>query len=136
MIGIYHLTDDQGISDDVKGVFNTIDQVISHYKSDELHLRDRVKLRVGDEHIETTVGRVVYNAILPEKVRFVNETVGKKGLKKILDRIFDAYGREEMVRTADALKDKGFKYATLSAVTMNIFDLHLPEEKEEILSAA
>lgn len=76
------------------------------------------------------------NNILPEKARFVNETAGKKTLKKILDVIFDLYGREEMVRVADDLKDLGFKYATLSAVTMNIFDLRVPEEKKELLHSA
>jgi DNA-directed RNA polymerase subunit beta' len=78
---------------------------MSHYFCDELHLRDRVKLWVRDEHIETTVGRVIFNNALPEKARFLNHTVDKRGLKKVLDRIFDLYGREEMVRVADEIKD-------------------------------
>lgn len=78
---------------------------MNHFKSSEIGIKDRILLRHGDAHIETTVGRVVLNNVLPEKARFVNETVGKKGLKKILDVIFDIYGREEMVRVADDLKD-------------------------------
>jgi DNA-directed RNA polymerase beta' subunit len=53
-----------------------------------------------------------------------------------LDQIFDLYGKEMTVSVADALKDRGFKFATLSAVSMNIFDLHVPSEKGELLQTA
>lgn len=133
VLGVYYLTDESGGDDKIKGKFSTIDEVMNAFRSDHLHIKDKVVLKVGNEHIETTVGRVVFNSILPEKVRFINEKVVKKGLKKILDRIYDLYGREETVQTADALKDWWFAYATHSAVTMNIFDLIIPEQKEEIL---
>lgn len=107
-----------------------------HYYAEDLTIKDSVLLQVDGKHIETIVGRVVFNALLPEKVRFINEKVTKKVLKRILDKIFDIYGREAMVDVADALKDRGFIYATHSAVTMNIFDLKIPEEKEELLNAA
>jgi DNA-directed RNA polymerase subunit beta' len=57
-------------------------------------------------------------------------------LRKVLDELFDTYGREETVRVADDLKDIGFKYATASATTINVFDLTIPAAKPEILHAA
>lgn len=55
VIGIYHLTDDSGASEEVRGKFNTIDEVMAHFKSGELVIKDRVALRIGDHHVETTV---------------------------------------------------------------------------------
>jgi len=54
--------------------------------------------------IETTVGRVIFNEILPPKLRFLNKRLGKKDLKKLLDKIYDEHGREETVRVADEIK--------------------------------
>lgn len=110
--------------------------MIVHYEAQNISIKNRVLVKHGDDYILTTVGRVVFNAHLPEKVRFVNEKVGKKQLKGVLDQIFDVYGREQTVATADDLKDLGFAYATLSSATMNIFDLIIPEEKNEILRLA
>ncbi len=136
VIGIYHLTDDSHATETVLWRFGSIDQVMKHFKSSELHIRDRVELRVWDHHLETTVWRVILNSILPDKIPFINEKVTKKWLKRILDSIFDLYGREKLVEVADALKDLWFQYATQSWVTMNVFDLHVPKEKPEILHTA
>jgi len=136
VIGIYYLTSDAWTSETVRGNFNDVDQVLNHYKSSELAIKDKITLRIGDHHEETTVWRVVFNSVLPEKLEYINDKVTKRWLKKILDQIFDLYGREMLVEVADALKDLWFKFATISATTMNIFDLHLPKEKGEILHEA
>ncbi|MCA9378750.1 DNA-directed RNA polymerase subunit beta', partial [Candidatus Peregrinibacteria bacterium] len=136
VLGIYYLTDDGISSDKIQGKFASIEEVLKYYRSDDLDIKDKIILKVGDEYIETIVGRVVFNSLLPEKARFINERITKKGLKKTLDRIFDLYGREMTVETADKIKDRGFKYSTLSATTINIFDLVIPEQKEELLHIA
>lgn len=106
VLGVYYLTDDSKKSPDIKGMFQSLEEVLRHYYADDIGIKDSVLLLDGEKHIETTVGRVVFNSLLPEKVRFINEKVAKKGLKKVLDKIFDLYGREEMVAVADALKDR------------------------------
>ncbi len=154
VLGIYYLTDEAGVDSEltleeinhehkengnrkwIKGRYKSIEDVIVHYEAQNISIKNRVLVKHGDDYILTTVGRVVFNAHLPEKVRFVNEKVGKKQLKGVLDQIFDVYGREQTVATADDLKDLGFAYATLSSATMNIFDLIIPEEKNEILRLA
>lgn len=133
VMGIYYLTDESNSPKEVKGRFSTIEEALQAYWSGDIHIKDRIILLWGGAHIETLMGRVVFNSILPEKVQFINEKVAKRWVKKVLDKIFDLYGREEVVRVANDLKDLWFKYATIAAVTINAFDLRIPEQKEEIL---
>jgi DNA-directed RNA polymerase subunit beta' len=129
----YYLTDDYGISDNIVAVFNDLNEVREAYDRWDLNIKDKIKIRFNWEFIETSVWRVLFNLLLPEKLRFINEKVWKKQLKKILDKIYDLYWREITVKVADDIKDWWFKFATLSAVTMNVFDLIVPPEKKELI---
>ncbi|MDW8064681.1 MAG: DNA-directed RNA polymerase subunit beta' [Anaerolineae bacterium] len=84
--------------------------------------------------IETTVGRVLFNLILPEGLRFVNETMDKGRLKDLTAHCFQWLGREETVKLVDRLKDIGFRYATRSGVTIAVSDLPIPSAKREVLA--
>ncbi len=135
VLGVYYLTS-LAKETPIQGKFASIEAIMTAYRASLLDIKDMVLLKWEDKFIETTVGRAIFNHLLPEKVRYVNEKVTKKGLKKILDVIFDHYGRQTTVQVADDIKDWGFVFATKSAVTMNIFDLTIPEEKGEILHIA
>lgn len=135
VLGIYYLTDPTGGDGNLKGTFGSLEDVLRAYHSNDLHIKDKIRLRYEGEYIETTAGRVVFNTLLPEKIRFLNETIGKKGLKKILDKVFDVYGKQMTVTVADDLKDAGFKFATLSSSTINVFDMQIPAEKGPIVHA-
>jgi DNA-directed RNA polymerase subunit beta' len=136
VMGIYYLTDDSTSDKNVKGRFATIEEALQAFRSGDLHVKDRIILLWEGTHMETLMGRVVFNSVLPEKAQFLNEKIGKKWVKKVLDKIFDLYGREEVVRVANDLKDLWFKYATLGAVTISALDLVIPQEKEELLNYA
>lgn len=136
VMGIYYLTDDAQSKPAIKGRFSSMLEVQQAYDADDLHIKDRILLLRWSSYIETTTGRVIFNSNIPEKIQFINEKVGKKWVKKVLDKIFDLYGREEVVQVADNLKNLGFKFATKAAVTINAFDLRLPAEKQDILHAA
>ncbi len=133
VLGIYFLTDDFTLEPREAWYFASIDAVIQAYESRHVTIKDTITIPYNGEHIKTTVWRVLFNAILPEKVRFVNQTVRKKDLKKILSAIFDTYGMEETVRVADLIKNYGFRYASQSATSINVLDMKVPKEKEEIL---
>jgi DNA-directed RNA polymerase subunit beta' len=84
----------------------------------------------------TTVGRVIFNSVVPEEMGYWNVTMGKKELGEI---IFQAYNRVGLRRTTeflDALKDFGFRYATMGGISVGVVDLEVPNEKEEILRDA
>lgn len=117
--------------------FSSIEDVLSAYNSSDLHVKNRILLRMHEDekYIVTTTWRAIFNSCLPE-MPFVNEKTWSKWLKKVLDTIYDMYWRAQTVSTADDLKDIWFLYATKSSVTINIFDLNLPPEKTKILDTA
>ncbi len=117
----------------VKWYFSSSDDVLSSFYSDNLYIKDKIILNVNWEYIPTTVGRVIFNNILPEWYNFVNNRLWKKDIKKLVSTIFDKYWIEETVKVSDDIKNLWFKYATFSSTTVNIFEMKVPKEKEEII---
>ena len=89
-----------------------------------------------DEPEITTVGRAIFNRILPDEIRFVQETLGKKGLQNLVDRCYRRLGSDRTTEIVDAIKDLGFHYATISGTTIAVTDLTIPDERSNILSEA
>ena len=116
--------------------FGSPAEAILAYESDKVHVQAQVKVRIDGEIIETSVGRVMFNQILPEELGYRNETFGKNGLKNILDEVFTKQGTDAAAQLADNIKDLGFKYATASGVTISAFDLKSPANKAEIVEKA
>ncbi len=131
-LGVYYLTSEKQWRE-TKWIFGSLEEVTEKFYWGDLDLFDKVKLKWENEIIETTVGRVIFNEILPPKLRFLNKRLGKKDLKKLLDKIYDEHGREETVRVADEIKKWWFKFSTKSGITMNVLDMKVPEEKQKIL---
>lgn len=117
----------------VKWYFESMEQVMKTFENGEIVEKDKIVMKYNGEILTTTVGRVIFNSVLPEKVRFVNKKQWKKDLKKLLSRIFDLYDMATTVKVADDIKDLWFHYATWSANTVNITDMKIPAEKYEIL---
>lgn len=115
------------------GYYSSMDDVLDAYANAHLHVKDKVVMIYQDKPVTTNVGRVVFNTVLPEGLRFQNKTFGKKQLKLILSLVFDEYDMAETVRVADDIKDLWFRYATLAAISINITDMHVPKEKEDLL---
>ncbi len=83
-----------------------------------------------------TVGRALFNRILPDEMRFVQETMGKKGLQDLVARCYQVIGGERTTEVVDAIKNLGFHYATISGTTIAVSDLTVPTERDEILREA
>lgn len=132
ILGCYYLTRmDAGES---KSVFANGEDALAAYENGVITLHTPIKLRVDGKIIDTTYGRYLFNEILPEELGFVNETVGKSSAKKILARSFDILGGEATAYLADAIKNLGYKYATLSGLTVSAFDMHIPDEKYDFVT--
>jgi DNA-directed RNA polymerase subunit beta' len=84
----------------------------------------------------TTVGRALFNRLLPDDMRFVQETLGKKGLQNLVARVYQQFGPQETTDVVDAIKNLGFHYATVSGTTIAVSDLTVPGEREHILDDA
>ena len=83
-----------------------------------------------------TIGRAVFNRILPDEMRFVQETLGKKGLQQLVAKCYQVIGGERTTEVVDAIKNYGFHYATISGTTIAVSDLTVPDERAEILRQA
>jgi len=117
----------------MKGIFSSLEDVIEKYNNANITVKDKITVVYNKMPMVTTVGRVIFNLVLPEKIRFINKKIVNKDLKKILSRIFDEYDMETTVKVADDIKDLGFKYATISATSVNVLAMKVPKEKEDEL---
>ena len=86
--------------------------------------------------IETTVGRVIFNRILPEKVQFINRQLEKGGVKDLIAEVYELYGQDVTTETADEIKRIGFEYAMRSGTTIAVSDITIPPQKQEIIEKA
>ncbi len=84
----------------------------------------------------TTVGRAVFNRILPDELRFVQKTLGKKELQELVDKAYRRIGAEKTTNVVDSIKDLGFHYATVSGTTVAVADITIPDERQGILRDA
>ena len=84
----------------------------------------------------TTVGRAIFNRILPDEMRFVQDTMGKKQLQNLVAKSYQRLGADRTTDIVDAIKNLGFHYATISGTTIAVSDLTVPTERQDILSSA
>src|SRR5438132_1456591 len=85
---------------------------------------------------DTTVGRTLLNEIVPEQLGFVNQELKKKEVTALVGRCYNTLGNEATVHFLDELKDLGFRYATLSGLSIGIDDMHIPSSKERQIASA
>lgn len=134
VLGCYFLT---SIKEGAKGegkIFASSKEAIFAYQDRHVDLRALVKVRVEGAVIETTVGRLLFNEVLPEGVEFINETQDKSSLKQVMALVFSHYGNDETARLADAIKELGFRYATMSGFSIGMDDLISPANKSELIA--
>ncbi|MCA0453233.1 MAG: DNA-directed RNA polymerase subunit beta' [Chloroflexi bacterium] len=84
----------------------------------------------------TTVGRCVFNRILPDEMRFVQDTMGKKQLQDLVAKAYQQVGPDRTTDIVDAIKNLGFHYATISGTTIAVSDLTIPDERKDVLAQA
>jgi DNA-directed RNA polymerase subunit beta' len=141
VLGIYYMTKERlGTAEQpVRGdgrLFADPEEVRIAYDHEDVELQARIRLRWKGEVIETTVGRTLFNEVVPEPLRFVNQELKKKEVTALVARCYNTLGNEETVKFLDELKDLGFRYATLSGLSIGIDDMHIPSSKEQLIARA
>jgi len=140
VMGCYYLTmEEDGCRGEGK-VFTDLDEVSLAYELRKVDLHARIKVmqvrerRTTRKHpVETTVGRAIFNQILPDELRFVNRVLDKGELKDLIAKCYKKLGQEATCELVDKIKAIGFKYATRSGATIAISDLTVPEAKSAIV---
>ncbi|MBI4598018.1 MAG: DNA-directed RNA polymerase subunit beta' [Candidatus Omnitrophica bacterium] len=136
ILGCYYLTKSR---EKMKGegiVFSDIDEVILAYQDQQVALHAKIKLRWEGQFYETTPGRVLFNLVLPDEVRFVNELIDKSRLSNLIAKVYRQCGHARTVELLDALKTMGFEWATLAGMSIAVADLTIPPDKDKILNKA
>ena len=157
IIGNFYLTSDY---DGEKGEgmnFASYDEAIMAYENGLITLHSKITVRVQKEidgvvhsgRIPTTVGKLIFNRILPEGIGLlkretpedmlkleVDYPVGKKQIKSIIKACYDNLGSTECAKLLDRLKDTGFKYSTIACITANLFDVQVAENRAEVIEEA
>ncbi len=151
VLGIYYLTSEHQRPHPGDGrVFADMDEVELAYQLGQVDVHTKIKVRVKTWYddqgnrlseaetrlIDTTVGRVLFNRILPEEIRFTNRTLEKGGIKDIIAEVYELCGQDVTTRVADEIKRVGFEYAMRSGVTLAVSDITIPPQKEEIIAQA
>ncbi len=137
VLGIHYLTKlDKRIEKSSHAPFVDYAEVEMAYELGYVKANQMIDYYLNDGLIETTAGRVLFSKALPSDYPFVNGELGKKSLSEIISKIFKDWGPSTVARTLDAVKDIGFKYATVFGATIGIDDIKIPEKKEEIIAKA
>ncbi|WP_395013720.1 DNA-directed RNA polymerase subunit beta', partial [Robinsoniella peoriensis] len=158
VLGIYYLTQERPGALGEGKVFKSVNEAILAYENKALTLQTRITVRMtkimpdGSRltgNVESTLGRFIFNEILPQDLGFVNRDipenalklevdfhVGKKGLKQILEKIINTHGATKTAEALDDIKAMGYKYSTRAAMTVSISDMTVPPEKPQLIQQA
>ena len=158
VLGISYLTQERPGALGEGKFFRNVNEAILAYENGALTLHSRIKVRVtrkmadGTEKsaiIESTLGRFLFNEIIPQDLGFVDREVegnelkleidfhvGKKQLKQILEKVINTHGSTATAEVLDAVKSIGYKYSTRAAMTVSISDMTVPPQKPEMIQKA
>ena len=100
----------------------------------EVTLRQKIKIGINGEIVETTYGRLIFNRVVPERFGYVNHTMDKKQINSILQRTFETEPNEVVVKFIDDLKDLGLKYGTISGQSVSLSDIQVPQARVSIIT--
>lgn len=141
LIGFYMMTD--LVESKNPRIFATSDLAIKAYERDDISINEEILVGIKGEAIKTSVGRVIFNSILPEDYPFINERIDNRGIKKIIDKIKSSSDLSVVVELLDNMKALGFKFATDLAFSFAMEDCQVDfdikseikkiEEKDEQL---
>lgn len=131
-LGVYFIT--KMTEGEPKGPFG-VDDLITAFQAEKLTLHEPVNLYYKGELLKTNVGRVLFNLSLPEELRFYNEVVSGSALKKLFSKSQNLLGKDRTVKMIDDLKDLGFRYVTMSGLSMSVADCEIIPNKADLIAA-
>ncbi len=158
VLGIYYLTQERPGAVGEGRFFKSVNEAILAYENGACTLHSRIKVRITKKNtagekvsgiVESTLGRFLFNEILPQDLGYVDRSnpenlllpevdfhVGKKQLKQILEKVINTHGASVTAEVLDLIKSTGYKYSTRAAMTVSISDMTVPAQKQEMLDEA
>ncbi|MDO4445359.1 MAG: DNA-directed RNA polymerase subunit beta' [Bacillota bacterium] len=158
VLGIYYLTQERPGSKGEGDCFKNLNEAILAYENGYITLQTKIRVRcqktmadgqVLTQTVESTLGRFLFNEILPQDLGFVDRSVegnelllevdfhvGKKQLKQILEKVINTHGATKTAEVLDDIKAMGYKYSTRAAMTVSISDMTVPPQKPQMIQDA
>ena len=136
VMGCYYMTKDKAGARGEGKSYSNKEQVLTAYQNDVLDTHAVVKVRINNEMINTTSGRIMFNDILPEAMRNYDITFGKNELRVLIGKLYKNYGFAITAELINDIINFGYHYATSAGGTVGIEDLQVPPEKKAILEDA
>ena len=136
VFGTYYLTDMVMGNKGEGKIFSSLSEANMAHDQGLIHLQSKVTIRLKGEKIETTVGRAIFNEILPKDYPYINETLNSKKLRNLVRDIYKGYGQDITSKISDDLMALGFKYSEKSGMTMSMADIIVPKNKADLLKQA
>ncbi|MDE7435574.1 MAG: DNA-directed RNA polymerase subunit beta' [Lachnospiraceae bacterium] len=158
VLGIYYLTQERPGSLGEGKYFKNVNEAILAYENKALTLHSKIHVRVSKKMpdgtvksgvIDSTLGRFIFNEIIPQDLGFVDRSkeenelllevdfhVAKKQLKQILEKVINTHGATKTAEVLDDIKSMGYKYSTRAAMTVSISDMTVPPQKPEMIAKA
>jgi DNA-directed RNA polymerase subunit beta' len=134
VLGCYYITKEKpGLKGEGR-YFSSSDEVVVAYEDEEVDLHAKIKVGIGGKLTDTTVGRVIFNRLLPPDMEFVNEVMSKSRLSKVIYGCYAANGHERVIKLLDDLKRLGFEEATKAGLSISVDDLSIPKKKDEYIA--
>jgi len=150
ILGCYYITNMEAPGERIS-IYSSKNEAIMAWQTGNIGLKTRIKVKLDDEiketdsevalkHngaiIETCVGRIIFNNIMPDEIQFINKTVDGKVMKGIVSKVFKDYGSERTAEILDKIKALGFEYATISGLSIGMDDISVPKEKAGMIEEA
>jgi DNA-directed RNA polymerase subunit beta' len=135
-LGLYYLTKIVHGKEENLKTFSSTGEARMAYDFERIGLHEAVRVRIDGELLITTVGRVIFNEIMPEMMPFINELIDDKGIRKVSSEVHSRYGNRITTDFLDGLKQLGYDYATRSGISIAVSDVVVPPEKEELITDA
>jgi len=138
ILGLYYLTREIPVQEKPKKYYANAAEVILAYNENKVDIHQniivKIKKKNEEKRIETTVGRVLLNDVIPEEIEFINEEISKRNIERIVDDCYRKYGAYITIKFLDSIKMIGFKAATKLGCSIGIGDLKVSKAKYEIIN--
>jgi DNA-directed RNA polymerase subunit beta' len=136
VMGVFYLTIE---NPDAKGAgkfFASYEEALMCYENKELDIHAPITVRYKGKLLKTTLGRLIFNRILPDDWDYINEPQDKKALGELIETCFKRKGYTDTIILLDNIKELGFKWATRAGITISVKDVEIPEDKDELIERA
>ena len=137
VLGSYYLTKVRfSEAGGVERSFTNKTEAVAAFEAGRVTLHQPVMVRISGEMVNTTVGRLLFNEVLPEEIGFINRTVDKGDIKRITSKVHRLLGNRRTAEFVDQLKNMGYHYATLAGVSIAVDDVVVPDAKTKLIDGA